>query len=158
MLKKIAITLCLSTLLSSPLMADVPPYYLSASDRLVEKAHIALQADELFEALVTFEKAIVSNPKNIQAYHGLGQSHMALKNFDLALKYLDTGLLMEPSSLPLLKDRGLTLIALQDESAAKEVLDKMRFICEDKPCGSGDELEHALTIALQEKVAEINPE
>ena len=158
MLKYTAIILCFLTVLSTASRADTPAYYLSASDRLVVKAHEALDKEELFLALTTFEKAIVSNPKNIKGYHGLGQAHSALKNHDLALKYLDTGLLMEPSSLALLKDKGLVLLDLDDESAAKDVLDKMRFICGETPCKQGDELESALTTALQKKVAEIQPE
>ena len=158
MLKNIVATICISMILPSFAMADTPAYYMSASERLVEKAYGDLGQENLFDALMTFEKAIVANPKNIKAYHGLGLSHMALENYDLALKYIDMALMVEPSSLTMLKDKGMVLIDLDDESAAKDVLDKMRFICAETACPQGDELESALTAALQQKVAEISPE
>lgn len=157
MLKQTSIAACFLISISSFAYADALPAYATASSRLVVRGQESLVSKDLFGALTTFEKALVANPNNVKAYLGLGQAHLALGNIDLALKYLDTGLLMDPSNLSLLKEKGVTLIRLGDDGASKAVLDKIRFICEDKACPQGDELEAALTKALQKKVAEIKP-
>ena len=89
----------------------------------------ALEARDYDKAVQQLEIAIVADPKNVDGYYRLGQSHRGLGDYRSALKYIRLALQIQPNHLAALFERGSTELAAGEREAAEETLEKLGQTC-----------------------------
>lgn len=129
--------------LSVPALADNDPEYITASDRLVEAADIARANETPYEALKLYEQAIVANPKNSNAYIGLGHVHEALGSLSSGIRYFETALALNPADLDALEALALVQIKAGQMEDAENTRSRIQRICGD--CASLERVTDALS-------------
>ncbi|WP_326539723.1 XrtA/PEP-CTERM system TPR-repeat protein PrsT [Pseudorhodoferax sp.] len=99
-------------------------------DILMVLGRAYLAADDTQQAVTTFNRLAVTQPKSPQAHLGLADAHLALKDRTAASRSLKRALELEPRLLQ--ARRGLVAIALADNKPA-EALEMARAVQKDLP-------------------------
>lgn len=96
-------------------------------------AKSALQKSDFTTARLQSEIAIVSNPKNADAYVTLGQAHVGLERFSTALKFFTIALELRPDHRVALYHNGVVQARLGREEEAQKTLGRLARQC-NKDC------------------------
>ena len=89
----------------------------------------AVQNKNWSQAVSSFKKAVVENPKNADAYNLLGYSHRALGKFDDAFAAYDKALAIDPKHKGALEYSGLGYLKTNQKVKAEAQLAKLKTIC-----------------------------
>jgi len=113
----------------------------AATDRAgnLEAGRKALERQEYVTAVAEFERAVVADPRNPDAYVLLGQAHRRLGMPGRALKYSRLALELRPNHPPALMLRGEAYLDQGQLAPAEEALARLRARCAGQ-CGPADEL------------------
>ena len=114
--------------------ANVSTHYEAVSVQLVEDAIEASKMKDTEKALILYQQAMVANPKNINAYLGLGYLHSQKGQYSLGMKYFDIALSIDPIDVNALEGRVLTNLKMNDLPAARESFSTMQQVCEVTLC------------------------
>ncbi len=128
--------------------------YAAASLQLAREGQIVLGNGDTAGALMLYEQAIVADPKNADAYVGLGRTHIKLERQPRGLKYFGIALEIEPTHLGALEGQALAYLSADDVAEAEKTLTKIRRICADAGCAEDDSVTDAIAGYLEEHVAE----
>lgn len=118
------------------------------SQELVKNGDMALNDGEAFEALHIFESALVSDPKNVSAYIGLGRAHAALDRKKTAMDYYALALDIDPNSTYALELQSLGFLEEGKITAAERNLTRLKRLCA-KGCEALEHVDHALGETLK---------
>lgn len=128
--------------------------YLRASQTLLQSGNEALEADESYQALTLFEQSIVANPKNADAYVGLGRTHVKLGKTKSGLNYFTVALDIEPTHLGALEAEALTFLSIGEVEDAEESLSRISRICGARACEELESVTAAISSFQALKVAD----
>lgn len=128
--------------------------FVRAAETLVKAGGEALAADETYDALTLFEQAIVANPKNANAYVGLGRVHVKLGKTQSGLNYFSTALDIEPTHLSALEAEAITFLSIGELADAEDVLSKISRICGARICAEQDSVASAISSFQAKKIAD----
>lgn len=157
--KTVSILIATMILVAAGSMAATPASagrleYVRAAQTLLKAGSEALAAEENYQALALFEQAIVANPKNADAYVGLGQVHVALGKTKGGLKYFSVALEIEPTHLGALQAEAITFLSIGEVEDAQDTLSKISRICGEKGCAERDNVASAVSSFQARKIAE----
>lgn len=130
------------------------PEYLRASQTLLKDGIEALEEDDSYRALTLLEQAVVANPKNANAYVGLGRVHVKLGKVKGGLKYFTVALEIEPTNLGALEAEALTFLSIGEVEDAEESLSRISRICGERSCAERDSVTSAISNFQDQKVAD----
>lgn len=128
--------------------------YVRASETLLKAGSEALERDDSYEALTLFEQAIVANPKNADAYVGLGRAHVKLGKVKSGLNYFTAALDIEPTHLGALEAEAMTFLSIGEVEDAEDTLAKIDRICGERTCAERENVTSAISGFQAQKVAE----
>ncbi len=114
--------------------ASVSLHYQAVSEQLVASAEKSISEENLEKAMLFYKQAMVANPKNINAYLGLGSLHSDKGQYSLGIKYYDIALSIDPIDLLALEGRVLTNLKRRDLASAKQTFQTMQQVCEVIEC------------------------
>lgn len=140
-LKPLALSLMMT---STPLLADVMKDYQDVSSQMLNQAEIALQNEKYDEAIMLFHQSIVANPNQYQSYLGLGKSYFNQEKYARALKHFETVLVIDPLVKEALEFKGMSLLKRHAVDQSKEVLERLREVCQGGDCDEADRLSAAI--------------
>ena len=140
-------------------VATTPAYaeridYVRASQDLLKAGGEALERDESYEALTLFEQAIVADPKNADAYVGLGRTHVKLGKTKRGLDYFTVALDIEPTHLGALEAEAITFLSIGEVEDAEDTLSRISRICGQRTCAELDSVTSAISSFQAQKVAD----
>ncbi|MGD8325382.1 MAG: tetratricopeptide repeat protein [Sphingomonadales bacterium] len=118
------------------------------SQELVKNGDVALKDGDAFNALHIFESALVSDPKNVSAYIGLGRAHAALDRKKTAMDYYALALDIDPNSTYALELQSLGFLEEGKITAAERNLTRLKRLCA-KGCEALEHVDHALGETLK---------
>lgn len=118
------------------------------SQELVKSGDMALAEGEAFDALHIFESALVSDPKNAQAYVGMGQAHAALDRKKTAMDYYGTALEVDPNNTKALELQSLGYLEQGKITAAERNLTRLQRLC-TQGCAALEHVNDALDETLR---------
>lgn len=159
MQKTVSILVAAMILLAAGSMAATPASagrleYVRAAQTLLKNGNEALAAEDTYAALALFEQAIVANPKNADAYVGLGRVHVALGKNKGGLKYFSMALEIEPTHLGALEAEAMTFLGIGEIEDAEETLSRISRICGEDSCAERDSVTSAISSFQEKKIAE----
>jgi len=79
---------------------------------------IALQKNDLSDAIVLISKALQINPTSAEAYSNRGIAYKDLHDYSASLQDFDRAIALNPSYVDALNNRGVALLALEKKDAA----------------------------------------
>jgi tetratricopeptide (TPR) repeat protein len=123
-----------AALLATPLLAK-PAATISPSQALAARAQGALAQNKTADALDLYEAAVAANPKNTNAYVGLGRAYEAAGMQGKALRYYRLALDINPNDVSALEAQVAGMMAKGAPSKAQVPLDRLRKLC-PKGCAS----------------------
>lgn len=97
--------------------------------RLVTEGQAALDLNQHETARALFERALVANPKSVDALVGLGRSHFAQEHKTAAAKFYTTALAINPDSLGALLGAGLADLSLDRKEEAQKRQERLLRLC-----------------------------
>jgi tetratricopeptide (TPR) repeat protein len=121
---------------------------LQAKNNFLNEGKILFENEKYSEAKFKFEKEIVYNPKNENAYLYLAKIFNKEKKNNLEENNLNTVLLLNPKNEEAIYFLTLLKINKSNFSQAKELISNFNSICE-KLCSRGSELEDKLINSLK---------
>lgn len=124
--------------------AQTAPRFQQASRALVAEARQAEKAGKLLEARLAYERAVIANPQNVEAYAGLASVQADAGDAAEALKYYGIALEVEPNHLPALAGRGVILARQGDIEAAEAALTRLTRLCGEAGCAQRDAVAAAI--------------
>jgi len=136
---------------SGPVLAKAPSVN-ATSSRLMQQANNLLAQNQLNEAADLYESALVADPRNSNAFIGLGRTYEQLGMTGRAISYYRKALNINPNDLTALEASGMALIAKGSLAKAQETLDRMRRVC-PKGCVQAERLANALGSAQAKSTA-----
>ncbi len=95
----------------------------------LDRGNMALEAEELDQARMAYERAMLADPRQSATHANLGRAHLAMGNGTAAAKYLRTALDIDPQNLDALHWAGLVDLLRDDVDAAKKRRDKLLTLC-----------------------------
>jgi len=152
-MKKILVAVSLVALFSVPIQASSDTKYINVSRQLVAEANVALQAEQVEDAKLLFERALVAYPANTNALLGLGRTHEAKGEIGRGLKYYRQALEIEPNDQGLLEIQALAFLKREMLDRADANRAKLVRLCPNS-CTELETVESALKAYLaKDKVA-----
>lgn len=130
--------------------------YALASLQLAKQGEIVLGNGDTSGAKMLYEQAIVADPKNADAYVGLGRVHITLEKRAFGLKYFAIALEIQPTNLGALEGEALAYLSGDEVAEAEKALTKIRRICAADGCAEDKSVTDAIAGYLEEHVAEDN--
>lgn len=115
-------------------------------------ARLASQGDALLiqgkpaDAIDLYETALAADPKNVDAFVGLGKAYEKQGLTGKALSFYRKALVINPNDLDALEAQGLAMIAKGQVAKAQTALDRLSRICRGG-CTQKDRLDAAVTAA-----------
>lgn len=157
--KTVSIVIAAMVLVAAGSLAATPASagrleYVRAAEILLKAGGEALAAEETYEALTLFEQAIVANPKNADAYVGLGQVHVTLGKNKGGLKYFAMALEIEPTHLGALEAEAMTFLSIGEIEDAEDTLARIGRICGEDSCAERDSVAGAISSFQARKIAD----
>lgn len=144
-MRKLILSLSFSLLaFTSPVLADVSKDYQDVSSQKLNQAQIALENEQYDEAIILFHQSIVANPNQYQSYLGLGKSYFNQEKYARALKHFETVLVIDPLIKEALEFKGMSLLKRHAVDQSKEVLARLREVCQGNACDEADRLNSAI--------------
>ncbi|MCH8861609.1 MAG: hypothetical protein IID51_03765 [Proteobacteria bacterium] len=128
--------------------------FVRAAETLVVAGNEALAEDEAYGALTLFEQAIVANPKNADAYVGLGRVHVKLGKTQSGLNYFSVALEIEPTHLSALEAEAITFLSIGEIEDAEETLSRISRICGERFCPEQNSVTAAISSFQEKKIAD----
>ena len=122
-----ALAACVSGLAVS---ADTPS--VTSQEQVIDEMAVgrqAVQNKNWTQAVTSFKKAVIENPKNADAHNLLGYSHRALGKFDDAFAAYDKALALDPKHKGALEYSGLGYLKTNQKAKAEAQLAKLKTIC-----------------------------
>ena len=122
-----ALAACVSGLAVS---ADTPS--VTSQEQVIDEMAVgrqAVQNKNWTQAVSSFKKAVIENPKNADAHNLLGYSHRALGKFDDAFAAYDKALALDPKHKGALEYSGLGYLKTNQKAKAEAQLAKLKTIC-----------------------------
>jgi|GEM_PF-776679 len=147
----LSVVVVLLTFLSALLPADASEtsgVHAQISQELVKNGDMALSEGQAFDALHIFESALVSDPKNVAAYIGLGQAHAALDRKKTAMDYYNAALDVDPNSTKALELQSLGFLEQGKITAAERNLTRLQRLCA-QGCASLEHVNEAIDATLR---------
>lgn len=137
--------------LSAALAVSVPalaaaPVANPASSRLMQQANTLMGQGRIMEAVDYYEAALAADPRNSNAFIGLGRAYERQGLTGRAINYYRKALAINPNDLTALEATGMALISKGSLTQAKETLDRLRRVC-PKGCVQAERLANALSNA-----------
>jgi len=123
--------------------------------RLVTEGQSALEINEHETARALFERALVANPKSVDALVGLGRTHFAQEHKTAAAKFYTTALAINPDSLPALLGAGLADLSLDRKEEAQKRQDRLLRLC-GATCTEYRQLREAVLAYEPQQEARVN--
>ncbi|MCG2842341.1 tetratricopeptide repeat protein [Sandaracinobacter sp. RS1-74] len=111
--------------------------------RQLEAGDAQLNARNTAAAIEHFEAALAADPRNRQAYIGLGRAAQADGLPGRAVRYYREALEIDPNDLNALELQGNALVERGAKSRAKENLERVKTLCK-APCPTADRLAAAI--------------
>ena len=142
-MRKFLMMIAAGLLFGGAALAQTADTYQAASDALVTKANTALTAGSLDDARGLYERALVANPKNLQAYVGLGRVYEGLDRVGRGLRFYRKALEIEPNDVTALRYQGLAFLRRGLIDRANANRDRLARICRDG-CNALDDVELAI--------------
>lgn len=149
----IVIAAMIMVVAATPAFAERPEF-VRAAVTLVKAGGEALAADEPYEALTLFEQAIIADPKNADAYVGLGRVHVELGKTQSGLNYFSTALEIEPTHLSALEAEAITFLSIDELGDAEDTLAKINRICGQRFCAEQNSVTAAISNFQAKKIAD----
>ncbi len=115
-----------------------------ASRALQTQAEAALAAGDLDAATGLFETALVADPRNPDAYVGLGRVAVAQALPGKAIGYFREALMLEPQSRAALAGQGRAYVARGAVDRARRNLASLQRVCGADACPEASELAAAI--------------
>jgi tetratricopeptide (TPR) repeat protein len=94
-------------------------------------------------AIENYEAALAADPRNRQAYIGLGRASEADGLPGQAIRYYREALEIDPNDLTALELQGLALVERGAKARAEENLERVKLLCKG-PCAPADRLTAAI--------------
>lgn len=111
------------------LMLGTGPALAGNESRLVAEGQAALEINKHETARALFERALVANPKSVEALVGLGRAHFVQEHKTAASKFYNTALAINPDSLEALLGAGLADLSLDRKDEAKKRQERLLRLC-----------------------------
>lgn len=109
---------------ASPVMA-------SRSSDFLRRGEAEYAAGRYAVAVKDFERAIVADPMNVEAYSALARTYEAVGRKDRAEKYFGIALEIDPTNAGALEGDGLLALQSGHPDTAQEHLARLRELCSD---------------------------
>ena len=138
------------TLLVTPALA-----FAGNEQRLVTEGQAALDLNQHDTARALFERALVANPKSVEALVGLGRAHFAQEHKTAAAKFYTTALAINPDSLPALLGAGLADLSLDRKDVAQKRQERLLRLC-GASCAEYRQLREAVLAYEPQQEARVN--
>lgn len=113
------------------------------SDRLLDRGKLALDRLDFDQAILLFQQSLTADPKNAPAYSYLGQSYQVIGELDLARKYFDLALSIDPDDRLALSESARLDMAERRFDEATARLARLERVCGD-PCPEVERLERSI--------------
>lgn len=110
---------------------------------MMQVANDSLAASDTSTAIEYFEAALAADPRNRQAYVGLGLAAQAEGMPGRAIRYFREALALEPNDTNALELQGLALVERGAKARAEENLARLKIVCAT-PCPAADRLAAAI--------------
>lgn len=115
-----------------------------ASAALARQGEAALAAGQFQAADDALETALVVDPRNRQALHGLARVAMRQKLYGQAIRFTNKALALEPNDVDALALQGDAMVQLGATARAQQNLAKVRQLCGARPCAPATTLAAAI--------------
>ncbi len=119
------------------------------------------------DAIVILFSILEDNPKNKNAFRSLGNNYQMKKNWDSALKYFSTAIILDPLDFASFFDRGIAFAESKDTiSAIKDIEQAMKLDTAKRYIGFNNigyfvrlgQKDYKGAIAMFDKAIQLNPE
>ena len=101
------------------LLTILLPGFESDVDRLLIDAKIDFSKGQFENAIARFNHVLEINPQNVNALNGLGNTYLAIEDYDSAKSYFEMVLEINPINLSAFNGLGRTYLAIEDYDNAK---------------------------------------
>jgi tetratricopeptide (TPR) repeat protein len=129
------------------LKAQTAPRFQQASNALVDEGRQAAKAGRTLDARLAFERAMIANPQNIDAYLALADLQQATDNIAEAYKYFSIALDIDPSSRPAIAGQATIEVMRGELDSAQEALARLDRLCGTDGCAEQRALKAAIDAA-----------
>lgn len=136
---------------SGPVLAKAPSVN-ATSSRLMQQGNDLMSQNRADEAADLYEAALVADPRNSNAFIGLGRVYEQMGLTGRAISYYRKALAINPNDVTALEASGMALIAKGNLSMAQDTLDRLRRVCR-KGCVQAERLANALGSAQAKSTA-----
>jgi cytochrome c-type biogenesis protein CcmH/NrfG len=109
-----------------------------------EKGAAAFTSGNIDGAIDAYETALVLDPRNRNAFAGLGQVAQAQKLPGKAIRYYDEALSLDPKDVTVLREQGLAMLEKGAVESARGNLARIKDSCKAR-CESADQLASAIS-------------
>lgn len=137
-----ALALGATLAVSAPVLAKAPVAN-ATSARLMQQANALMGQNRSLEAASLYEAALAADPRNSNAFIGLGRAYEQQGLTGRAISYYRKALTINPNDLTALEASGMALIKKGSLAQAQETLDRLRRVC-PKGCVQAERLATAL--------------
>ena len=146
-----ALALGAALAVSAPALAQAPVAN-ATSSRLMQQANALMSQSRAAEAADLYEAALVADPRNSNAFIGLGRAYERMGMTGRAISYYRKALTINPNDVTALEASGMALITKGSLAQAQETLDRLRRVC-PKGCVQAERLANALGSAQAKSTA-----
>ena len=146
-----ALALGAALAVSAPALAKAPQAN-ATSSRLMQQANALMGQNRAAEAADLYEAALTADPRNSNAFIGLGRAYEQLGLTGRAISYYRKALTINPNDVTALEASGMALITKGSLAQAQETLDRLRRVC-PKGCVQAERLANALGSAQAKSTA-----
>lgn len=115
-----------------------------ASVRMSDAGRAALARGDASGAIDSFEAALASDPKNVDAFSGIARGYEQLGLPGKAVKYYREALALNPSDIPALEGQGKAYIQRGATARAQVNLARIKALCKND-CSAAVRLQTALS-------------
>ena len=123
-----ALALGAALAVSAPALAKAPQAN-ATSSRLMQQANALMGQNRAAEAADLYEAALTADPRNSNAFIGLGRAYEQLGLTGRAISYYRKALTINPNDVTALEASGMALITKGSLAQAQETLDRLRRVC-----------------------------
>lgn len=146
-----ALALGAALAVSAPALAKAPQAN-ATSSRLMQQANALMGQNRAAEAADLYEAALTADPRNSNAFIGLGRAYEQLGLTGRAISYYRKALTINPNDVTALEASGMALITKGSLAQAQETLDRLRRVC-PRGCVQAERLANALGSAQAKSTA-----